>query len=95
MQHNPIPQSCAVCGLSGTAREDAQTQHAVLGTVIDQLPCQMTVAELVREVGPDEQDGVERAVAELAADGLLRREGRSVLPTRAAMHSALLVAVAQ
>jgi hypothetical protein len=95
MQHKAIAQPCAGCGLSDAAREDAQVQHAVLGVIIDQLPCLLTVPELIREVGPDERDAVERAVADLAAAGLLRRQGDSALPTRAAMHSALLGAVAQ
>ena len=95
MPHQPISQPCSGGELSEQTREDAQTQHAVLGTVINQLPCLLTVPELVREVGPDERDAVERAVDDLVGAGLLRREGDSVLPTRAGMHSALLVAVAQ
>ena len=95
MHHKAIPQPCSACELSDAAREDAQTQHAVLGTVLDQLPCLLTVPELVREIGPNERDAIERAVTDLSGAGLLRCEGDSVLPSRAAMHSAFLVAVAQ
>jgi hypothetical protein len=95
MHHKAIPQPCSGYELSESARQDIQSQDAVLSVVLDQLPCLLTVAELVREIPSDNRDTVERAVTDLVAAGLLRSEGDSVLPTRTAMHSALLVAVAQ
>ncbi|HEX5610790.1 MAG TPA: hypothetical protein VFX45_11955 [Solirubrobacterales bacterium] len=74
-----------------TAAEDAATESAVLQQVLHLHPTQVTVAELVREVGGEsagfaERDAVERAVRELVAVGLLHRSGELVLPTRAALR---------
>lgn len=81
-------------GLANGAMEaDLRTQHALLGVVVDELPCVFTVAELVREVGPNERDAIERAVTDLVGVGLLRREGASVLPTRAALYFGMLESV--
>ncbi len=95
MHHKAIEQPAPGCELTDTLREDIQTQHAVLGVVMDGLPCIFTVPELVREISPDDEDAVERAVRDLTRVGLLRREGTSLLPTRAATHFNLLVVVAQ
>jgi hypothetical protein len=74
-----------------TAAEDAATESAVLLQVLDLHPTQVTVAELVRDVGGEgagfaERDAVERAVRELVAAGLLHRRAEFALPTRAALR---------
>jgi hypothetical protein len=67
---------------------DARVQRAVLGLVIDERPTLLTLGDLAMEVRPEEAVG--RAVRDLTATGLLRREGDSILPTRAAVHFDLL-----
>jgi hypothetical protein len=74
-----------------TGAEDAATESAVLLQVLDLHPTQVTVAELVRDVGGEgggfaERDAVERAVRELVAAGLLHRRDELVQPTRAALR---------
>jgi len=64
--------------------EDARAQRAVLSLVLHEHPTLLTIGDLTMEVGPD--DAVGDAVRDLTAIGLLRREGGSVLPTRAALH---------
>jgi predicted transcriptional regulator len=73
-----------------TEREDERAQSAVLALVLSEHPTQFTICELAREIDVDEGDGVERAVRDLVGVGLLRCEGASVLPTRAALHFARL-----
>ena len=65
-------------------REDAAAQRAVLGLVLDEHPILLAASEVEREIGPG--DATERAMRDLTGVGLLRREGASVLPTRAALH---------
>ena len=69
-----------------TEREDERTQSAVLSLVLNEQPAQLTICEVAREVAVDEGDGPERAIRDLVGVGLLRCEGASVLPTRAALH---------
>lgn len=69
---------------SENEREDERTQSAVLALVLAEHPAHLTARELAREIG--EGDDFERAVRDLTAVGLLRREGESVLPTRGALH---------
>ncbi|MGN6256037.1 MAG: hypothetical protein ACTHO8_13805 [Solirubrobacterales bacterium] len=74
-----------------TAAEDDRDQLAVLHEVLVIYPEQMTLDELVRAMtlnasGFSERDGIERAVRELIAGGLLHRVGELVLPTRAAVN---------
>lgn len=69
-----------------TEREDERTQSAVLSLVLNEHPSQLTICEVAREVAVDEGDGPERAIRDLVGVGLLRCEGASVLPTRAALH---------
>lgn len=74
-----------------TEADDAATESAVLLQVLDLHPTQVTIAELVRDVGGEgagfaERDAVERAVRELVAAGLLHRRGEFALPTRAAVR---------
>lgn len=74
-----------------TAAADAAIESAVLQRLLDLHPAQVTLAELVREVGGEwagfgERDAIERAVLELGGAGLLRRHGAFVVPTRAALR---------
>jgi hypothetical protein len=75
-QDNPRP----------TEREDERTQSAVLSFILNEHPAQLTICEVAREIAVDEGDGPERAIRDLVGVGLLRCEGASVLPTRAALH---------
>ncbi|HEX6666767.1 MAG TPA: hypothetical protein VF081_09255 [Solirubrobacterales bacterium] len=79
-----------------TARQDRTVRQAVLVTVIDLHPVQVTVSELARQLTdqPDdfsERDAVERAVSDLAGIGLLHRHDfrnrpdALVAPTQAAL----------
>lgn len=86
MHHKAIPRSDRGCNPPSTEHEDAQAQQAVLGLVFDHHPAQLTICELVREIDQGEGDAVERAIRDLVGAGLLRCEGASVLPTRAALH---------
>lgn len=65
-------------------REDLRTQSGVLSLVLQEHPTLLTAAEIAREVGPG--DATERAMHDLDAVGLLRREGERVFPTRTALH---------
>jgi len=72
------------------AAEDTRDQAAVLRHVLDLHPETLTLDELMREmvgVSPEssEEDGIRRAIRDLAAVGLLHQEGRRVIPTRAAL----------
>ena len=81
--------SCG-CMSRTTVEQDAQVQEAVLDVVLDQHPTALTEAEILRDFRDSEADNVERAIRDLVAGGLLRREGGSILPTRAALHFASL-----
>lgn len=65
-------------------REDAAVQSAVLSLILSEHPALLASEEVEREMGSG--DAVDRAVRDLTGAGLLRREGASVLPTRAALH---------
>jgi hypothetical protein len=86
MHGEPSPRSDRGCTTRTTTDEDAQAQHAVLAVVLDQHPALLTLYELAREISHNERDGIERAIRDLIGAGLLRCEGASVLPTRAALH---------
>lgn len=73
------------------AAEDAATESAVLQQVLHVHPIQVTLAELIREIGgeaPDfaERDAIERAVRDLAGVGLLHSHDQFISPTRAALR---------
>jgi hypothetical protein len=73
------------------ANEDAATESAVLQQVLEFHPVQVTVAELVREVGGESpgfarRDAIERAVRDLTGAGLLHKHEAFVIPTRAALR---------
>lgn len=71
---------------------DDAVQAAVLTQVLALHPAQLAFDELRLEMaggedaGFEERDAFGRAVRDLAGAGLLRREGESVLPTRAALR---------
>lgn len=68
----------------GNRTEDDRAQRAVLSLVLDEHPATLASEEVEREIGPD--DATRRALRDLTGVGLLRQEGASVLPTRAALH---------
>lgn len=66
-------------------------EGAALALLIEYHPDRLTMQELVEEMcsgskDPGRREAVERAVRELAATGLLRRQGSFVLPTPAALR---------
>jgi hypothetical protein len=70
---------------------DTATEAAVLQQLLFLHPAPVGFEELLREVAKDpedfgQRDEVERAVRDLGAAGLLRREGELVLPTLAALR---------
>jgi hypothetical protein len=70
---------------------DAPVKARTLREVLSIYPGTMTLEELVRELtfasaDFEERDGVQRAVRDLAAGGLLHRNGDFVVPTRAAVN---------
>ncbi len=74
-----------------TAGDDLATESTVLRQLLVLHPAQLTVAELVREIGGEqagfaERDAIERAIRDLGAVGLLHRRDDFVLPTRAALR---------
>lgn len=73
------------------AAEDTAIEAAVLRQLLALYPVQLTLEELNREIAGEEGDfalldAVERAVRELAAAGLVHRNGEVVLPSRAALR---------
>jgi hypothetical protein len=75
-------------GLSAPAHEDEIVERSVLTQVLFLHPAQLTILELALRVETElrscEQDAVERAVRELARDGLL--DCRRIAPSRAAVR---------
>jgi hypothetical protein len=74
-----------------TQGDDITTESAVLQQLLVLHPAQLTVAELVREIGGEqpgfaERDAIERAVRDLSGVGLLHHRDDFVLPTRAALR---------
>ena len=73
------------------AEKDRHDQRAVFIHVIAIYPTHLRLSDLIREVGGSEdfaeRDGIERAVRDLIAVGLLFRCEGLVLPTRAALRS--------
>lgn len=90
MHHKAICRAERGCNPLSTEQEDSRAQRAVLDLVLSEHPAQFTVFELAREINVGEGDAVERAVVDLVGAGVLRCEGASVLPTRAALHFARL-----
>ena len=74
-----------------TWAEDESVESAVLRQLLDLHPIRLTLEELLREVSGGsgdfaEHDGIERAVRDLAAVGLLHQGEEFVAPTRAALR---------
>lgn len=63
---------------------DDATQRAVLSLVLQEHPTLLAADEVTREIGAG--DASERAMLDLTGAGLIRREGVTILPTRAALH---------
>ena len=72
------------------AREDEIVERSVLTEVLVLHPAQLTILELALRVEADrqscDQDAVERAVRELARDGLITCDCRRLAPSRAAVR---------
>jgi hypothetical protein len=72
------------------AREDEIVERSVLTEVLVLHPAQLTILELALRVETDrqscDQDAVERAVRELARDGLITCDCRRLAPSRAAVR---------
>jgi len=64
--------------------EDKLVQNGVLSLLLHEPPGLLTMRDVVAEIG-SKAPAID-AVRALSAIGLLRREGESVLPTRAAIH---------
>lgn len=83
MQPNPIPRQT-------NDAQDQAAEAAVLDRVLWLHPTHLTEAELLLNlfaaVGP-RREQYERAIRDLVADGLLRIDGDSVVPTLAALRS--------
>lgn len=80
---------------SAAMSSDRTWQLDVLTCVLSLHPERLSYAELRRELFVDEQefsqaDDFDRAVGDLVAAGVLRHDGDSVIPTRAAMHFAAI-----
>ncbi|HWI97074.1 MAG TPA: hypothetical protein VNS60_13505 [Solirubrobacterales bacterium] len=73
-----------------TAQEDEIIQRSVLTEALVLYPAQLTILELALRVETDrrscEQDAIERAVRELARDGLILCDCRRLSPSRAAVR---------
>jgi hypothetical protein len=70
--------------MHGNRTDDAATQRAVLSLVLNEHPALLDSGEVEREIGAG--DATERAMLDLTGAGLIRQEGATVLPTRAALH---------
>jgi len=73
------------------AEEDATIEAAVLRQILALHPTQLTAAELRREIAGEDagfaqRDAVERAVRQLAAAGLVHREGDAIRASRSALR---------
>jgi hypothetical protein len=83
MQDNPIR------GQTNDA-EDSAAEAAVLDRVLWLHPTHLTEAELLLNLfadGGPRRESLERAIRDLVADGLLRIDGCSIVPTLAALRS--------
>jgi hypothetical protein len=90
MHPQASPRPDRGCNLPTAGSQDALAQRAVLSLVLATHPARLTICELAHEINKvkdfDLTDAVERAIRDLVGVGLLRCEGASALPTRAALH---------
>ncbi len=73
------------------AEDDAAVEGAVLRLLLELHPALIAFEELLREIAAGaadfgQRDALERALRDLAAAGLLHRNGDLVLPSRAAVR---------
>lgn len=72
-------------GISDPERDDLRTQAGLMTLVLSDHPAALTVRDVVMEMDCDTpEEAVLRAIRDLTVVGLLRREGDSILATRAA-----------
>lgn len=75
----------------GNAAEDLRDEQAILAHVVESYPETLRLSDLILEFDGTKdfrkRDGVERAVRELVAAGLLFRCEGAVLPTRTALRA--------
>jgi hypothetical protein len=76
---------------ASNAAEDLRDERAVFVHLVETFPQTLRLSDLLRELGASEdfekRDGIERAVRELVAGGLLFRCSGAVLPSRAALRA--------
>lgn len=76
---------------AGNAAEDLKDERAIFAHVVETYPEALRLSDLIVEFGGTEdfrkRDGVERAVRDLVAGGLLFRCEGAVLPTRTALRA--------
>jgi len=85
------PRDRARRGSPSPADEDVFDERAVLFFVLDLHPSLLTAAEILHGLCPDPEDfrsrdGVERAIRDLVAAGVLRRDGETIAPTHATLR---------
>jgi len=73
------------------AEDDVAVEAAVLRLLLELHPAPICFEELLREIAAGtadfaQHDALERALRDLAASGLLHRNGDFVLPSRAAVR---------
>ncbi len=73
------------------ASEDRSTESAVLALLLTEHPIHLTMPELALVLHGDidlfePRDAADRAVQELVGAGLVHRQGRFMVPTRAALY---------
>jgi hypothetical protein len=92
-----IPNHMHRCSLdpSSPAEQDRRSQATVLAVLIDEHPVRMTLDELILVMhadpgGDDPGTTTKDAIRELVCAGLVRRDGRSLAPTRVALYFAAL-----
>lgn len=87
----PNPTDRGLTDPSAPADNDRQVESVVLAFLIEEHPSQLTIPEVSLSLNRGStdfgsEDAVERAIRELVGAGLLRCQGGSVLPTRAALY---------
>ena len=78
-----------MCDHGTPEAEDLQVQRGTLSLLLHEQPGLLSMRDVAAEIGS--KRAAKDAAQALTALGLLRREGASVLPTRAAVHFNKLV----